>query len=110
MRKSILSKKREGNPRKRFPEQYYKTVWVDKNMFKGIELVSKIERISKKKAVRLILEAGFSKYMGNKLKEHIENEKRIRELNFKRHPYPTRLVRVLRRLCKEMGLDPSKII
>ncbi len=106
----FFSKKKEGNPRKRYPTQYSKTIWVDQNMYKAIVLVSKIERISIKKAARMTLHAGFGRIMGKKLVEHIINEKRIREMNIKRHPYPTPLVKELRRLCKELGIDHKKVM
>ena len=101
----LFKKKREGNPHRRFPEQYYETIWIDEQMSKGIDMVSKIEGISKKKAARLILESGFSCYMGDKLKEHVENRKRIREHNYQRQPYPTHFARVVRKFCETCGVN-----
>ena len=77
---------------------------------KIIELVAKIEGKSKKKTVDLLLEAGFSSYMGAKLKEHIKNEQKIKELNLERHQRTTRFVKEVRKFCKERGLDIRKII
>jgi len=79
-------------------------------MFDGIDLVARIEHMSKKKAVDFLLEAGFSSYMGVKLKEHVTNEQKIKELDLKGHPYPTHFVKELRKLCKERGMDIRKII
>ena len=69
-----------------------------------------MENISKKKATEFLLEAGFSSYMGAKLKEQVKNEQKIKELNLKLHPYPTWFVRALRKFCKEQGMDTRKII
>ena len=52
-------------------------------MFQGIELVAKIERVSKKKAARFLIEEGFRKYIGNKLGEAIKTEVAARELRRK---------------------------
>ena len=92
------------------PDAYYRNVYIPKNLYEGIELVARIENISKKKATELLLESGFSRYMGAKLKEHVKNEQNIEEQNHKRHPYPTRFVKVLRKFCKERGMDIRKII
>jgi len=48
--------------------------------------------------------------MGGKLKEHVKNEQKIKELNLQRHPFPERFVRELRKFCKERGMDIRKII
>jgi hypothetical protein len=100
----LLGTKAEGDPHKRFPVTYYKHIYLDKQMYDGIELVGAIERLSKKKAARLLLERGFSSYMGEKLK----TEMAIRELE--RKPHLTRFVLELRRFARERGMDISKFI
>jgi len=107
---SLFGTKSKASAHERFPDEYYKSVYLSKKMFDGVELVAKIEGKSKKKTVELLLEEGFSSYMGTKLKEHIKNEQKIKELNLRRHPYPTRFVKVVRKFCKEHGIDFSKII
>jgi hypothetical protein len=82
----------------------YKHIWFDKKMFDGIELVGKIEHLSKKKAARLLIERGFSSYMGEKLKTELA----VRELE--RKSRATRFILELRRLAKERGMDISKFI
>lgn len=42
-------------------------------MFAGVRCVAKIEKISKKQATHLLLEAGFGYWMGEKIKEDIKN-------------------------------------
>jgi pantoate kinase len=77
-------------------------------MFDGIDLVSKIEHKSKKKAARLLIERGFRSYIGEKLKEAIQTEIAVDKL--RRNPELTRFVLELRRFAKERGMDISKII
>jgi pantoate kinase len=73
-------------------------------MFDGIELVAKIERMTKKKAIRSIFERGFSSYIGEKMKQAMA----IRELQQK--PKATRFILELRRFAKQRGMDISKFI
>ena len=101
---ALFGTKKQLNTHQRHPDAYYKTVWVSKKMDDGIVLVSKIERLSKIRAVHLLLERGFSSYMGEKLK----TEMAIRELE--RKPHLTRFVLELRRFAKERGMDISKFI
>jgi hypothetical protein len=68
-----LTPKKGVNPYTRYPDAYYGRVAFDKAMFQGIELVAKIERMSKKKAARFLIEEGFRKYIGNKLGEAISD-------------------------------------
>jgi hypothetical protein len=105
---ALFAPKKEGNAHKRFPDAYYKQVYFDKAMFDGIELVGKIEKLSKKKAARLIMERGFSSYMGEKVGEAIKRELAARQLN--EEPELTRFVLELRRFAKERGMDISKFI
>ena len=94
---SLFGTKKSVNPRIRYPDAYYKQIFFDKQMFDGIALVAKIERTTKKKAARLLIERGFSSNMAEKLK----TEMAIRELE--RKPHLTRFVLELRRFAKERG-------
>jgi hypothetical protein len=86
--------KNQPDTYQKYPDAYYKHVYISKNLYEGIELVAGMEHISKKQAARWILEAGFSSLMGKKLVEHIEDEQRIKELNLERHPYLSRFARM----------------
>jgi hypothetical protein len=105
---SLFGTKKGVNPRIRYPDAYYKQIFFDKKMFDGIELVAKIERISKKKAARQLIERGFSVYMGEKLKEEMKLQAAARELEQKVRL--TRFVLELTRFAKERGMDISKFI
>jgi hypothetical protein len=77
-------------------------------MFDGIELVAKIEGVSKKEAARQLIERGFSKWMAEKFKEEHEIQAAARELQ--QQVKVTRFIRELRRFAKERGMDFSKFI
>jgi hypothetical protein len=96
------------NPHTRYPDEYYGRVAFNKQMFDGIELVSKIERINKKQAAHLLIEAGFKYYIGEKIKEDIKNRLAARELNQK--VKLTRFILEFRRFAKERGMDIKKVI
>jgi hypothetical protein len=96
------------NPHARYPDTYYRNIWLNKQMFDGVELVGKIEKISKKQAAHLLIEAGFKYYIGEKIKEDIRNRLAAKELN--RKVKLTRFVLEFRRFAKERGMDISKII
>jgi hypothetical protein len=100
--------KKGVNPHKRYPDAYYGRVAFDKPMFQGIELVAKIERLSKKKAARLLIERGFSSYMGEKVKEEIDRQ-RVRRENHQIKS-PSRFAVLLRKIARERGMDISKFI
>jgi hypothetical protein len=105
---ALFGTKKGVNAHTRYPDAYYGRIFFDKRMFDGIELVAKIERTSKKKAARQLIERGFSIYMGEKVKEAIQNELAARELRQK--PHLTRFVLELRKFAKERGMDISKLI
>jgi hypothetical protein len=101
---ALFGTKKQLSTYKRHPDAYYKHIWFDKRMFDGIELVAKIEKISKKKAARLLIERGFSSYMGEKIKTDMAIMK------LERNPKATRFILELRKFAKERGMDISKFI
>ena len=89
-------------------DDYYKNYYFNKKLSDGIELVALIEHISKKQAAELLMKAGLSSYMGGKITEYIENERKAREQN--QILKLTRFVRIVRQYARERGYDISKII
>jgi len=71
-------------------DQYYRCYWLPENLCNGIELISQLERTTKKAAAELLIKAGFSSYMGNKITEQIKLD--------------------LRKIVRERGTDISKFI
>jgi hypothetical protein len=101
---ALFGTNKQLNTHQRHPDAYYKTVWVSKKMDDGIVWVAKMERLSKIRAVHLLLERGFSSYMGEKIKTELA----LRELESK--PHLTRFVLEFRKFAREHGMDISKFI
>jgi hypothetical protein len=101
---ALFVTKKGVNPHTRYPDAYYGRIFFDKRMFDGIEWVARIERVSKKKAARLLIERGFSSWMGEKIKTELAIKK------LEDNPHLTRFVIELRRFAKQRGMDISKFI
>jgi len=89
-------------------DEYYKNYYFPKNVCDGIEFIAKIERTSKKQAAELLMKAGLSSYMGDKLSKYIHGEHIAKEQNQKAKM--PRFVLELRKLARERGRDISKFI
>ena len=94
------------NAHKLYPNEYHKHFYFTKPLCDGIELIAKIERTSKKDAAELLMKAGLSSYMGSKIAEYRENERKSRDQNQKLKL--NRFVLELRKLARERGMDISK--
>jgi hypothetical protein len=105
---SLFGTKKGVNPHTLYPDRYYRRVFLDKQMFDGIQLVARMEKLSDRKAARLLLEKGFSKWMGEKFKEEHKIQTAARELQQK--VKLTRFILELRRFARERGMDISKFI
>jgi hypothetical protein len=99
---SLFGTKKGVNAHQRYPDEYYRNIYFDKKMFDGIAWVAKFERMSKKKAARLLIERGFSSWFGEKIKE----DRALRELESK--PHLTRFILEFRKFAREHGMDISK--
>ncbi len=105
---ALFSPRIEGNPQKRYPDAYYKHVYVSKPMFNGIELIARFEKISKKQAAHLLLEAGFKYYVGEKIRKDIEARTAAKKLNQKIQV--SKFIMELEKYCREQGIDISKAV
>ena len=72
-------------------------------MFDGVGLVAKIEKISKKQAEHLLIEAGFSYYISEKIKQDIKNRETAKKLNQKLKM--THFMLEFRKFSKERGIN-----
>ena len=89
-------------------DEYFKNYYFNKKLCDGIKIVADIEDCSKKSAAELLMKAGLSSYMGQKLTDYIHDEQLAREQNQKIKM--TRFVYILRKYAREHGMDISKII
>jgi len=99
---SLFGTKKQLSTYQRHPDTYYKHIYFDKGMYDGIVWVARFEKVSKKKAARLLIERGFSSWLGEKIKEELAIKK------LEDNPHLTRFVIELRRFAKEHGMDISK--
>ena len=63
MIKRLFGTKSKLSPHQRFPNEYFKSVYISKDVYSGIELVAGIEKVSAKKAVDMLIEVGISCYV-----------------------------------------------
>jgi hypothetical protein len=105
---ALLVPKKQVSAHTRYPDAYYKSIYFDKQMFDGIELVAKVERLTKKKAARLLMEEGFRNYISKGLHEYIKDDIADNKLRQRRAIAP--FIRELRRFAKERGVDIFKFI
>jgi hypothetical protein len=103
---ALFAPKIETGAHKRFPDAYYKQIFLTKPMFEGLEFLAKTERKSKKKMANELMELGIGYYMGAKIREYNQRAIALRELN--KEPELTRFIILLRRWAKEQGYDINK--
>jgi transposase len=84
-------------------DDYYRDYYFKKKLSDGIELVAAIERTSKKRAAEMIMSAGFSSYMGEKITEHIRAEQAARARN--ERVQRNRFAQQMIRFARERGMD-----
>ena len=63
MIKRLFGGKSKLSPHQRFPDVYYKSVYVSKDVYSGVELVSKTEKTSVKQATDMLIKVGISCYL-----------------------------------------------
>jgi hypothetical protein len=88
--------------------EYYRNYYFDKPLSDGIEIVALIEHVSKKRAAQILMERGFSAFMGDMITLHIENDTAKMEMAEK--VKADRFIKAIQSLAKSKGYDLSKII
>jgi hypothetical protein len=72
-------------------------------MFEGVAFVAKYEKLSKKQAAHLLIEAGFKYYIIEEIKQDARARIKARELNQK--VKITRFVLLFQKFCQEAGIN-----
>jgi hypothetical protein len=105
--KRILTGKKARDPHKLYPDEYYRQYWLRKPYSKGIDLIAKSKRISKRAAVNEIIFWGFKHVMGELVAEELkaQDNPTERAAIAKR----TRFILELRRRARENGWDINKL-
>jgi len=89
-------------------EEYYNAFYFNHKLCDGVKLVADIEGSSKKAAAELLMKAGVSSYLGDKLAQYIKDERAAREHGQK--VKMTRFIIALRRYARAQDMDISKFI
>lgn len=107
--RGLFSTKSRPGPHKRLPDDYYKNIWLTKKMHTGVEIIAKIEGISNKAAANMLIGSGISRYLGELLKKHIENERLNRERAEGTEQIATlKGMKLLRKYLEEHGMSKYK--
>ena len=105
--KRLFGTKNRPSPHQRFPNAYFKSVYVSKDVYSGIELVASIEKVSAKKAADMLIEVGISCYVAILMKQHGINEMAKGEFN---QNSQRNFARELIKYAEEQGIDIWKAI
>ena len=91
-----------------YPDDYYKSYWIDKLTSNQIDLVVAAEQIPKRQAMLNLIQAGFKYYILEKTKQHIDNEVELNKHG--EQQVNDAFIKAFRRLAKQNGVDISKIL
>jgi hypothetical protein len=89
-------------------DQYYKNDYFSQKLSEGVELIAKIENLTKKDAASMLMQRGLSSYMGDKLTEHIKNEQLAREQNIP--VLKTRFIQMFNRYAETKGFKTKDTV
>ena len=100
---SLLGKARKPyNAHKERPNDYYKTIWLDKQSCDGIEFIAKMDKTSQRKVVKQFMNDGISRWMAGKIKEYVALKKSYGgTVPYDKIP---QVIKALRKLKKEKGI------
>jgi len=90
-------------PHKRFPDAYYKRLWLNKDLYSGLTIIAKAEGVSIKKISEWFLEYGIARYDYREWQEQTERDKEAEQegLRTERSPY----LQEMDKLAKTNGLN-----
>ena len=95
-------------PHKRFPEQYYKRLWLNKDLYTGLQVIAKAEGVSIKKIAEWMVEYGIARYDYREWRDHADREEKAKLTGqyVERSPY----LQEMDKLAGTNGLDWIKRI
>ncbi len=91
------------NPHKRYPDEYYKQVFISKKTDENVKFVQDVEKVSKKEAARLLIDAGWESYLTKKVEINRQERLRAKELN--KRIGLTVFMREFMKYCHERGIN-----
>jgi hypothetical protein len=90
------------------PDEYYKLVWVHKNLYDGIEFLAKVNRTSRMRVANDLLELGFSTFIAQQISE--DNSRKFAVEQGGESYSPSSFILMMRRWAKKKGYDISKFV
>jgi len=104
--RGLFSTRSRPGPHKRLPDEYHTNVWLSKKMHTGVEIIARMEGISNKAATNMLVGSGISRYLGELLQKHIENERLNRERAEGTDAIATlKGIKLLRKYLEEHGMS-----
>jgi hypothetical protein len=105
--KGLFGTNKSVNPRKLYPDAYYKQVFLSRPVFTGMEHLAKVFETSKVRTTNKIMEAGISSLLGEAIVADARAAIAAAEAG-KRY-WHNRAIRELRKWAEENGYDLSDI-
>jgi hypothetical protein len=95
-------------PHKRYPETYYKRLWISKDLYAGLQLIARVEEASIKKIAEWFLEYGIARYDYREWKDQTARDEKAEDqgISAERSPY----LQEMDKLAKANGLEWIKKI
>jgi hypothetical protein len=95
-------------PHKRYPEQYYKRLWINKDLYAGLQVIAKAESVSIKKIAEWMVEYGIARYDFKEWQQQVRREEAAARSGayVERSPY----LREMDKLARTNGLGWIKKI
>jgi hypothetical protein len=99
--RALFSPPKTNSTQLKYPERYYKQVWLDKPLYEAIDFLAKVNRTTRMKMLHDTLQEGLAYYIGAKIAE--SNRQEIEQRNQGRPVRPTPFVTQLTRLARSKG-------
>ncbi len=103
--KGLFVHKKGIDPHKRYPDEYFWKCWFNKPLSIGIKLVAEVERKTKKATAQYLNELGFKYWMALKWQEDMDDPDTQARIAKR-----ARFNLALRRICRQLGWDVTKIL
>jgi hypothetical protein len=103
---TLFHRKKKYNLHLTHPDLYFNAFYFTKQMCDGVGIVAESDHTSKKRAAELLMRAGFSVWVANKVKLFIEDPEA--QEDFRKRLEYNRFMRAMRKFAKENNFDLSR--
>jgi hypothetical protein len=106
--KRLFANKATINAHKLYPDAYFARVYLSKTNFKMVEFIAQCFKTSKIRMTNELIERGVRNFYGEAIGKHIQNEVNARETG--QHVQTEQIIRELRKLARQKGMNISKFV